>query len=91
MGVDGASFMCTISISTYMDHSKNFIKFGFKRSHEMISYMLVGMTSLSEWNHGSSNNLCNLAQITLDELYNNSHEGFVLILCQEHASIGLKP
>ena len=29
--------------------------------------------------------------MTLDELYNKSHEGFMWSLCQENASIGLKP
>jgi len=28
--------------------------------------------------------------MTLDDLYNKSHEGFMLSLCQENASIGLK-
>jgi hypothetical protein len=28
--------------------------------------------------------------MTLDELYNKSREGFMLSLCQENASIGLK-
>jgi len=46
--VYGIAFMCSTSITTYSDHSKSFKKFGIKRSHEMISYMLVGMTSLSE-------------------------------------------
>jgi len=53
--------------------------------------MLVGMTSLSEWNHGSSTNPCNLAQMTLYELYNKSYEGFILSLFLENASFGLKP
>ena len=53
--------------------------------------MLVEMTSLSEWNHGSSIHPCNLTQLTLTELYNNSHEGFMLSLCPKNASIGLKP
>jgi hypothetical protein len=57
----------------------------------MISYMLVATTSLSEWNHGSSTNSCNLAEMTLDELYNKSHEEFMLSLSPENASIGLKP
>ena len=57
----------------------------------MISYMLVGMASLSEWNHGTSTNPFKLAQMTLYELYNKSHEGFMLSLCPESASIGLKP
>jgi len=55
----------------------------------MISYMLVGVTSLSERNHGSS--ICNLVQRTLYELYNKSHEGLMLSLCQENDSFGLKP
>jgi len=29
--------------------------------------------------------------MTLDELYNKSHEGFMLSLYRENASIGLKP
>jgi len=29
--------------------------------------------------------------MTLDELYNKSHEGFMLSLCPENASIALKP
>ena len=83
--------MCLISIPIYVGLWKSLVKFGIKKSHEMISYMLVGMTSLSEWNHGSSTNPCNLAQMTLDELYNKSHEGYMLSLCLENASIGLKP
>ena len=34
---------------------------------------------------------CYLAQMTLIELYNKNHEGFVLSKCQENASIGRKP
>jgi len=83
--------MCPTSITAYSDHSKSFKKFGIKRSHEMISYMLVGMTSLSEYNHRSSTNPYNLAQMTLDELYNKSHEGYMLSLCLENVSISLKP
>ena len=45
---------------------------------------------LSEWKCRSSIKPCNLAQMTLDELYNKSHEGFVLRKGQENASIGLK-
>ena len=33
---------------------------------------------------------CSLAQMTLIEHYNKSHEGFVLSRDQENASIGLK-
>ena len=45
--VEGASFMCLTSISIYIDHWKSFMKFGIKKSHEMISYILIGMTLLS--------------------------------------------
>ena len=46
--INGTSFMCPTSITAYSDHSKSFIKFGIKRSHEMVCDMLVGMTSLSK-------------------------------------------
>jgi hypothetical protein len=35
------SFMCLTSLSIYSDPWKSFMKFGIKKSHEMISYMLV--------------------------------------------------
>ena len=54
------------------------MKIEIKKSPEMISYILVGMVLLSEWEHVSSTKPCNLAQMTLDELYNKSHEGFML-------------
>jgi len=85
----GASFMCPTSISIYIDPWKNFMKFGIKKSHEMISYAFVRMALLSEWKHRSSTKPCNLAQMTLDEIYNKSHEMFMLGKCQENASIGL--
>jgi hypothetical protein len=73
------------------------MKFGIKKSHEMISYILVGMTLLivgiallSGWKYRLSTKPCNLDQITLDELYNKSHEGFILSKCQENASIDQK-
>jgi hypothetical protein len=64
----------------------------------MISHILVGMTlliagiaPLREWNYRPSTKPCKYAQMTLDELYNKSHEGFMLSKCQEIAPIGLKP
>jgi hypothetical protein len=73
------------------------MKFGIKKSHEMISYILVGMTLLiagiallSGWKYGLSTKPCNLDQMTLDELYNKSHEGFMLSKCQENAFIDQK-
>ena len=38
--VEGVSFMCLTSISTHLDEWKSFMKFGIKKSHEMISYNL---------------------------------------------------
>ena len=45
---------------------------------------------LSEWNYRSSTKPCYLFRMTLIELYNKSHEGFVLSRSQENASVGLK-
>ena len=91
------SFMCLTSISIYIDHWKSFMKFGIKKSHEMISYILVGMALLSvgiapliEWNYRSSTKPCNFAQLALDELYNKSHERSMLSKCPENAPIGHK-
>jgi hypothetical protein len=71
------------------------MKFGIKKSHEMISHVFVSMTllnvgiaPLSEWNYRSSTKF---SQMTLDELYNKNHQGFMWSKCQENAPIGLKP
>jgi hypothetical protein len=60
VSVDVTSFMHLISISSYMDHWKSFMKFGIKKSHEMINHVFVSMAllsvwiaSLSEWNYRS--------------------------------------
>jgi hypothetical protein len=66
------------------------MKFEIKKSHEIISYILVGMTLLREWKHVSSIKPCNLAQMTLDELYNKSYERFMLSKWLENASIDQK-
>jgi hypothetical protein len=73
------------------------MKFGIKKSYKMISYVFVSMTllsvgisPLSEWNYRSSTKPCNFAQMTLDELYNKSHEGFILSKCPENAPISHK-
>jgi hypothetical protein len=65
--------------------------FGIKKSHEMISYIIVGMPLLSAriallsgWKYRSSTKPCNLAQMTLDGLYNKSRERFVLSKCPEN-------
>jgi hypothetical protein len=71
--------------------------FGIKKSHEMISYVLVGMTLLSTgiallsgWKYRSSTKPYNLAQMTLDGLYNKSHERFVLSKCPKNAPMDQK-
>ena len=66
------------------------MKFGAKKSHEMISYNLAWIALLSEWEYGMSTKPCDLAQTAPIQLMNKSHEGFMLIKCQENASIGLK-
>ena len=66
------------------------MKFGIKKSHEMISHIFVGIALLSEWKHWSLNEPCNLAQMTLEELYNRSYERFMSSRYQENAPIGLK-
>ena len=60
----------------------------------MISHILVGMVLLSariallsEWKYKSSIKPCNLAQRTLIELYNKSHERFMLSKYLENASM----
>ena len=75
----------------YIDYWKSFIKFGIKKSHEMISYILAWIVLLSEWKIVMSTKPCNLDETTLIKLYNKSHEGFVLSKYQENASIGRKP
>ena len=67
------------------------MKFGIKKSHEMISYNLSWIALLSKWEYEMSTKSCNLAQMTLTEPYNKSHEGFMLSKCRENASIGQKP
>ena len=83
-------FMCLASTSIYIDHRKSFMKFGIKKSHEMISDNLSWFALFSEWNYRSSTKPCNLTQMTLIKLYNKSHKGFVLSWGQENASFGLK-
>ena len=63
------------------------MKFGIKKSYQMISYNLSWIDLLSEWNYRSSTKPLYLAQMTLIEIYNKSHEGFVLSKGQENASI----
>ena len=88
--VNETCFMCLTSRSIYSDHWKSFMTVGIKKSHEMINYNLSWIALLSKWEYEMSTKPCYLAQMTLIELYNKSHEGFVLSRGQENASIGLK-
>ena len=95
--VNETCFMCLTSRSIYSDHWKSFMTVGIKKSHEMISYILVGMTLLSvgiapliEWNYRSSTKPCNFAQLALDELYNKSHERSMLSKCPENTPMDHK-
>ena len=64
--------------SIYLHHWKSFMKFGAKKSHEMISYNLAWIALLSEWEYGMSTKPRDLAQTSPILLMNKSHEGFVL-------------
>jgi hypothetical protein len=73
------------------------VEFGIKKSHEMLSHVFASMTllsvwiaPLSGWNYRSSTKPCNFAQMALDELYNKSHEGFLLSKCQENTPMDQK-
>ena len=81
--------MYITSTCIHLDQWKSFMKFGIKKSHEIICYNLSWIALLSEWNYRSSTKPCYLSQMTLIELYNKSHEGFVLSRGQENATIGL--
>ena len=81
--------MYITSTCIHLDQWKSFMKFGIK-SHEMISYNLSWIALLSKWEYETSTKSCYLAQITLIELYNKTHEGFMLSRSQENASNGLK-
>jgi hypothetical protein len=67
------------------------MKFRMKKSYEMISSIPIGIAPLSELNYRSSTKPCKLTEMTLDKLYNKSHEGFILSKYQENVPFGLKP
>ena len=68
--------MYITSTCIHLDQWKSFMKFGIKKSHEMISYNLSWIALLSKWEYDMSTKPWYLAQMTLIELYNKSHEGF---------------
>ena len=88
--VKHAHSMYITSTCIHLDQWKSFMKFGIKKSHEMISYNLSWIALLSKWEYEMSTKPCYHAQMTLIELYNKIHEGFMLSKGQENASIDLK-
>ena len=83
-------FMCLTSISIYIDHWKSFMKFGIKKSHEMISHILAWIALSSGWKPMKSTKPWYLAQTTLLALMNKSYEGFMLSRWPENAPIDQK-
>ena len=80
--------MYITSTCIHLDQWKSFMKFGIKKSHEMISYNLSWIALVREYE--MSTKPCNLALKNLLTLMNKSYEGFMLSRSQENASIGLK-
>ena len=89
--VKHAYFMYITSTCNHLDHWESFMKFGIKKSHEMISYNLSWIALVSKWEYEMSTEPCKLSQMTLIEPYNKSHEGFMLRKCRENASIVQNP
>jgi hypothetical protein len=55
-----------------------------------MTLLSVWIAPLSGWNYRPSTKPCNLTQMTLDELYNKIHEGFMLSKSQENAPMDQK-
>ena len=76
--------------SIYLHHWKSFMKFGAKKSHEMISYNISSIASSGEWELGMSTKPCNLDPTVLIQFMNKSYERFMLSKHQENASMDQK-
>ena len=87
-----------IGIYLHVSHINIDLYWSMKKFHEVWDHevtwndklYLCWIALLSEWNYRSSTKPCYFSQVTLIELYNKSHEGFVLSRDQENASVGLK-
>ena len=86
--VKHAYFMYIRSTCNHLDQWKSFMKFGIKKSHEMISYNLSWIALVREYEMLTKP--CNLALKNLLTLMNKSYEGFMLTKWPENVSIGLK-
>ena len=62
--VKHAYFMYITSTCIHLDKWKSFMKFGAKKSHEMISYNVSWIALLSKWEYEMSTKPCYLAQMT---------------------------
>ena len=88
--VKHAYSMYITSTCIHLEPWKSFMKFGIKKSHEMISHIFAWITLSSRWKPMTSTKPCNLAPTTLIELYNKSYDGFMLNKWPENAQIDQK-
>ena len=75
--VNETGFMCLTSPSIYSDHWKSFMKFGIKKSHEMISHAFAWIALSSGWKPMKSTKPWYLAQTTLLAFHKQEHRSFI--------------
>ena len=85
--VKHAYSMYITSPCIHLDPWKSFMKFGIKKSHEMISHNFAWIALSSGWKPMKSTKPWYLAQTTLLALMNKSYEGFMLTRWPENAPI----
>jgi hypothetical protein len=54
VSVDVTFFMCLTSLSIYSDPWKSFMRFGIKKSHGMMSHILVDSNYNMYWKQGNT-------------------------------------
>ena len=65
--VEGAPFMCLTSISIYIDYWKSFMKFGAKKSHEMITFLELLRQGMQTWDVIQTLQLCSNSPNSIHE------------------------
>ena len=85
-----ASSMYITSTCIHLDPWKSFMKFGIKKSHEMISHIFAWIALSSGWKPMKSTKPWYLAQTTLLALMNKCYEGFMLSRWPENAPMDQK-
>ena len=85
-----ASSMYITSTCIHLDPWKSFMKFGIKKSHEMISHIFAWIALSSGWKPMKSTKLWYLSQTTLLALMNKCYEGFMLSRWPENAPMDQK-